>query len=368
MKKIKSIFLCLLFGAFSGIVVWLFIRIMSLGMFFLWEWLPNKVNIYLLRFLICVIGAAIIGVFRKKFGDYPEEMILVMGKIKTDKFYDYKKLPIIFVGALLPIIIGSSVGPEAGLVGLIVALCYLTRDISKIKEQQFSKSVTIIIYVLSAILAVGVLLVLNKLSGKSMSHFPSVTAGVFELKDALMVIPYIIVGLILGLYYEYSEKGLHFVAGKIPPILKETIAGICLAGLGCLIPMLMFSGEEELGELFKNYGNYLPLFLIALSFLKLTLTNICIQFGLKGGHLFPMIMAASCLGYGVAMLAFPESAGHVELAAAIVSAASLGVGVKKPILITLVLMLVFPLVYTPGIFVVAFIGAKFCNKIFGEEK
>lgn len=64
----------------------------------------------------------------------------------------------------------------------------------------------------------------------------------------------------------------------------------------------MFSGEEQMGVLMKEYSQYLPLALIGVAFLKVLLTNICIQFGLKGGHFFPVIFAGVCMGYGVGML------------------------------------------------------------------
>lgn len=47
------------------------------------------------------------------------------------------------------------------------------------------------------------------------------------------------------------------------------------------------------------------------------ITNICIQMGLKGGHFFPVIFSGVCLGYGLAMLVFPEAAGHVVFAAVV---------------------------------------------------
>lgn len=363
MKKIKAIAFGILFGVLAGLVVWAFIKLMSLSMFFLWEWLPNKVNIYLLRIAICAVGGALIGLFRKKVGDYPDEMTAVMAKVKTEKFYDYKKLPIIFFGALMPIVIGSSVGPEAGLVGIIVALCYLVRDGVGLNKIKVHKAFRIFIYVLTTITALGVLVGLNKLSGHGMEGFPHARASAFNLKDALMSIVYIVAGILLGLFYEVSHSGCHIISNKIPAILKETIAGVVLGLFGCMLPMLMFSGEEELGVLFSSYSMYAPLLLIALAFLKVVLTNICIQFGLKGGHFFPLIFAAACLGYGIAMLAFPDSVGHVTFAAAMVCGSTLGVTLKKPIAITLILCLCFPIMYIPGIFLASFLATFLANKI-----
>lgn len=55
-------------------------------------------------------------------GDYPEELNVVLGKIKRDKHYDYKPMGVILVCAFIPLVIGASVGPEAGLTGIIAGL------------------------------------------------------------------------------------------------------------------------------------------------------------------------------------------------------------------------------------------------------
>ena len=56
-------------------------------------------------------------------GDYPEEMTVVFAKLKQNGTYPYRKILVLLVAALLPLIFGSSVGPEAGMVGIVVALC-----------------------------------------------------------------------------------------------------------------------------------------------------------------------------------------------------------------------------------------------------
>jgi H+/Cl- antiporter ClcA len=68
----------------------------------------------------------------------------------------------------------------------------------------------------------------------------------------------------------------------------------------------------------------------------------CIHLGLKGGHFFPLIFAAVCLGYGIALLFFPGDASHATFAAAVVAAATLGVTMKKPLAVSVLLLLCFP--------------------------
>ena len=74
---------CALIGAVAGALVWILLKIMAVGTEFLWKWLPGKTSVPYYTILICVAGAAIIGIFRKIFGDYPEDSDTVY--VRNDK-------------------------------------------------------------------------------------------------------------------------------------------------------------------------------------------------------------------------------------------------------------------------------------------
>ena len=76
---------CALIGAVAGALVWILLKIMAVGTEFLWKWLPGKTSVPYYTILICVAGAAIIGIFRKIFGDYPEDLETVMEKSEQKK-------------------------------------------------------------------------------------------------------------------------------------------------------------------------------------------------------------------------------------------------------------------------------------------
>ncbi len=82
--------------------------------------------------------------------------------------------------------------------------------------------------------------------------------------------------------------------------------------------------------------------MIGMAVLKVVMTNLCIQMGLKGGHFFPLIFAAVCLGYGISLLFFPGDASHAVFAAAVVTAATLGVSLKRPLAASMLMLLCFP--------------------------
>ncbi len=76
------------------------------GMNLIWEWIPEHFAFPYYTIAVCVIGAFLIGIFRK--------------------VYDYKNMLVMMIAAVLPLLIGSSVGPEAGLTGIIVGMCAFT--------------------------------------------------------------------------------------------------------------------------------------------------------------------------------------------------------------------------------------------------
>ena len=367
MKKVINYLLkalmAILFGVLAGFIISLFIKIMGIGMEFLWEKLPGKFDIPIYPLIVCGIGALIIGVFRKFFGDYPEELMVILGKIKKDKNYDFKKLPVIFVGALMPVVFGYSVGPEAGLAGVIAAICYLIKDRLGFNKGEHKKAFKIVFYLISLATAVGTMVLINLYLGKGMSGFPMADKKLPSGIEWIGIILYVFAGLILGVFYEVTHKGVHKVAHKIPPVAKEVIGGICVGAVGCLVPLALFSGEEGLHELYCGYINVAPMVFVGLAFLKVLMTNISIQMGLKGGHLFPLIFAAACLGYGVAILIFPESTNTLHFAAACVAGSTLGFTMKKPVLVSIILTICFPLIMVPFILVTSFLGSFVGKKI-----
>ena len=386
---------CALIGAVAGALVWILLKIMAVGTEFLWNRIPSQnISPYYTLF-VCVAGAAMIGIFRKVFGDYPEDLETVMEKVRSEKRYEYKNMPAMMVAALLPLLIGSSVGPEAGLTGIIVGLCYWAGDNLKFAGQNtrnysqvgivvsmsvlfhaplfgifeveensdeslsaLTKGSKLFIYGIALAAGTGIYGGLSALFGAGLSGFPSFDMVEIQKKDYLLMVLYILCGLLLAYFYQSTHKLTEKISNRFPAVMKEIFAGSVLGITGTFLPVLMFSGEEQMGTLMETYTSYLPLTLIGIAFFKLLLTNLCIQFGLKGGHFFPVIFAGVCMGYGVAMLTCGLNGGHVVFGAAIVTASLLGGIMKKPLAVTMLLFLCFPVKMFIWIFVAALIGSK----------
>ncbi len=395
---------CAVIGTVAGALVWALLKIMASGTEMIWEWIPERIHIPYYTVLVCTVGGAIIGIFRKLYGDYPEDMETVMGKVKKEKRYEYKNMLVMMIAALLPLLIGSSVGPEAGLTGIIVGLCYWAGENLKFAKQntkeysQIGAAVSlsvlfhaplfgifeveedpdmqladpgrgskIFIYGIALAAGTGSYAGLSALLGGGMSGFPSFDTVAVQRIDYVMMLVYMFCGCVLAYFYETTHTVTGIIAGKIPGVVKEILAGLCLGVIGMLIPAVMFSGEEQMGVLMKEYAGYMAIALIGAAFLKIILTNLCIQFGLKGGHFFPVIFAGVCLGYGLAMLFFGQQGdSHVVFATAIVTSTLLGGIMKKPLAVTMLLFLCFPVKIFIWIFIAAAVGSK-CVKKMGKE-
>ena len=110
-------------GAVAGAIVWVFLFIMDFMIGLVWVRLPASLNFVFLPLVICIIGGVIIGAYQKVFGAYPESLDTVLAKVKKEGRYDYSNFAVYSVAALLPLIFGGSVGPEAGLTGTIAGIC-----------------------------------------------------------------------------------------------------------------------------------------------------------------------------------------------------------------------------------------------------
>ena len=403
-NELKLYILVILLGAAAGAVLWGFLKAVSVCTEFLWEYLPGYAGAVWLPVLICTAGGFVTGLIRRKYGDYPEELTVVLGKIKREKHYDYTNMPALLICAFLPLVLGASVGPEAGLTGVIAGLCYWTGDNVKFAREHteeyseigaavtlaglfhiplfgifaveetaadednsgafsMSKMTKLLLYGLSIASAFLVMRGLGNLFGPAGEGFPSFEASEAGTADYVMMIPYVAAGLLLFLVFVYAEKLAAAASAKLPAVAGETICGLGVGLIALAVPGVLFSGEAQMGMLADTYTGYTPAALAGICLLKIFMTAFCIQLGLKGGHFFPLIYACSCMGFGIAMPVFAGSGtdamtGHAVFAAAVITAAALGAQMKKPLAVSMLLLICFPVRLILWIFVAAALGGR----------
>ena len=390
-KRLLFILIAFLLGVVVGFMIWAFFKAMELGIHFFWEFFPSIFAFDYYPILVCTIGGVLIGICQKKFGTYPEELSEVMDKVKETHRYEYNKMHGIAICALLPLVFGGSIGPEAGLTGVVAGLCTWVGDRFKNVAKEMKEITNIgMSAALSAIFhspffgflapienedegiaiphkakmilnfaaifgGLGSYFLLTQFFGGGMGlgHFDKMS---IEVNELLWLIPFALLGTLAGYLYYIFEKLSKFAFGKIErfTILRTTIGGLLLGVCGVFFPLTMFSGEAEMTDLMNSWHLMSAATLFLTAVLKIVIINVCIQSGWRGGNIFPIIFSGICLGYAMSIFTGVDSV----FAVAIVTAALCGAVMRKPLAVTMLLLLCFPARGIISMSVAAFIGAN----------
>ena len=129
----------IIIGVIAGLIIWCFIRGMKFGIHFLWDYLQGLINFKYYTIAVCLIGGLLIGLWKNKYGDSPEELNQVIKTIKKEHRYSYSNIFPSIVSSILPLIFGASIGPEAGLTGIIAGLFTWIGDKLKIFNDEIEE-------------------------------------------------------------------------------------------------------------------------------------------------------------------------------------------------------------------------------------
>ena len=396
------VLLATLLGAAAGALVWALLRIMNLGIDLVWHTIPHYIgNEVVYTVGVCLLGGLLIGLWQKKFGIYPEELEEVMYELRTTGTYPYSKIPMLSVAALLPLIFGGCLGPEAGLTGIIVGLCcwvgdrlkYKGREIREIAEAGMAATLGVIfaspfvgiafnyeseaakepeeeltesetatlkklkklVYIMAVAGGLGAMKLLGDIFGGG-SGIPRFGRDVdITVDDWKWFIVVFMAGLIAGLIYVIAHKITVMIGDKLinHRVISCMLAGLGLAVIGLISPWTMFSGEHQMGELMEVWQNETAAGLVMITVLKLVLVNLCINLGWKGGHIFPVIFSGVSMGFAMAMILGIEPV----FAVAVTTAALCGYIMRKPVMVIGVLLLCFPVTVIIPLAAAAYLGS-----------
>lgn len=383
----------ILTGAIAGSLVWLILFVMNSGLDLIWNQMSSWFGT-LYPVVMCIIGGVVIGLFARRYGQYPEDLRAVMSKVKRDGGYGYDKLGRISVAAVLPLVFGGSVGPEAGLTGVIAGLCSWVsdrmrrfgRDFRELSEAgvaatmsalftaplygfavgmsrrpaeddggpKLSGWVKAVVYICAIAGALGALMALNHLIGGGMSlpHYDWEAIGSSEI---LWMIPLIVVGALAGWLFCIADASLSRLSGRIGdrPVLKPVVAGAILGVCGVVLPLTMFSGEAQVEVLDEQWAAMGAVLMLAIGLIKIVVTAMCVNMGWRGGHFFPVIFAGISIGYGMSLL----TGADPVFCLCVVAAALVGGVMRKPLMAVLLLFLCFPVLAAIPMAIAAFVGS-----------
>lgn len=368
----------ILLGSIVGATVWLFLVTINIGIHFIWEYLPT-IFASPPYYTICVttIGGILVGLTQKYFGTYPRLMPEVMGEYKKTGRIEYRFVHKATLTAIIVLIFGASLGPEAALVGIIGGLCtwvgdrftfalkgmngltevgigatlsvifnaplfgYLAPNENEGEQiNEFSKGKKAIVYLATTFAGFSVYLLLSKFDNRG-SFIVDFGKGSLSLNEWIAFLPLASIGAIVGFFYFKLE----FTLEKLIHPLKEyklalgIIGGILLGITGTFLPYTLFSGEHQLKDLVVEWSHLSFWVLLLSGILKLCITAVCLNTGWRGGHIFPIIFAGSSIGYAIASIIPIDPIASV----AVVTTAISSYALRKPIAITLLLLMFSPL-------------------------
>lgn len=389
---------CFSIGMIFAVIVWLFLKLMNFGTDFLWKYVPGKIDLAIYPLILCLIGGLLLGLIKTKYGETISEMDALIKDVKGKKPLKSENIAVIFISALLPIIFGGSIGPEAGLCCIIVVLCiwlskfmaFFKKNIYEIYdvginsvfsliflaplyglvapiegiENSKKKMYSNIICILGALL---VFYILGQLFGQA-GGLPYVGGYDITNFERALGIPLAIIGSLFGILYlvfdKYTFKAFDKIKFKHSMLLACLAGGLILGIFGTITPMTLFSGEMNMTVILKTYAMYSPLILISIGIAKMLLTSVCIKSGWKGGHFFPVIFCGVIIGCGFSLLLNID----IGFSVAVITASILGVLMKKPIAVALLLLLCFDPRIIPWLVVAAFIGSVMPTEWIGLNK
>lgn len=381
--SVSMVVLACLVGFVVGVVVWGALSLSNLLVQLLWHDLPAALpfDVPWLPLIVCPLGGLAIGLWTRAFHNAPASLETVMGEVRATGGYRLRGLGSSIVSFLLPLTFGGSIGPEAGLTGIIAAACTwigntLKRAGLKVKavadltlpatlsavfgapllgivinaedqsgapspdDYTFRRPAKLLLYTAAAFGAFGGVAFVGALVGESagLPRFDSIDAQGFAW---LWTVPLALVGWALGLLFHASNRAFGSMARRFKPesLLPPLIVGVALGAMAVALPGVLFSGERQCHTIMGEWTTVSALALLATGVLKVVATPLCLNFGWRGGNFFPCIFAGVSCGYGIAAL----SGIDPMLCVTVVTTALVACMTRKPLLTLALLILCFPI-------------------------
>ena len=320
-----------------ALLTMIFLALYTKGGEFVRETLPAALHLSqpVCTILIATLGGLLVGLGLRYLGvrhgeSLPKEM--EAGRVP------YQGVPGFILTALVGLVSGASLGPESplGHMGAAAASWLaerlkLPKDKSRIMtlsgisatfggyllspiggafmSMEFTGSLTYPIYtnLIAAVVAalIGALLMLvfaGLVPPRGLLNFPEYTS--FQWIHILYAVLFGLVGLVWAFLF---KAVFGFVTRLVTPlsrfpVLKPVVGGLVFGLIGALLPLTLYSGEEELNVILAEGAEIGIAMLLLLAVVKLFTLSVCMSSGFPGGFVFPLFFSAGSLGYALHLL------------------------------------------------------------------
>jgi H+/Cl- antiporter ClcA len=350
---LRLIVLALVLGVGTALMTFAFVTLVHVLSDGLWVEAAEAIGVpsAVFALVVCSIGGLLVGILISIFGDHPGIFADVMAEFGRTGRFDYRNAPGILVTAIPSLVAGGSLGPEAPLADASGGLGTILGDRLKLNAHETrSLGFTGVSGMLAAFITSpinGAVLGLESAKGavsglalQAWVLFPSLIASsvatvvfvgltghffgrlyVFpEYEPALAhlfaAIPLGLLGGVVGVSFFVVLRGMQRVMQPLKShvIWRGLLGGIGLGVAGALLPLTLFSGEEQTVELINTASEIGVAMLITLAVVKALVTCLCLATGWKGGYVFPIMFVGVALGLAVDLV-FPGIPVAVAVAA-----------------------------------------------------
>lgn len=346
---LKLLLLAALLGLGSAFITFGFMALVQAGQMALWEQAAAAVGLStpLFTVLVCASGGLLVGLAVRFFGDHSGIFAEMMVEFGRNGRFNYHHAPGIVVTAFVSLVAGGSLGPEAPMADACGSLGTWLADKLKLDERSTrSLGFSGLSGMLAAFITSpfgGALLGLESaragisyawtlfpslvasavatvafvmLTGNYFGHLYVFPAYTPQVKDLLLAVPLGLLGALAGAIFIVTFKYLRRMVRPLQQhlVVRGLLGGVALGVVGAMLPLTLFSGEEQTATLIDTAAEIGVPVLVVMALLKLLITSLLLVTGWKGGYIFPTMFASVALGMAAHLL-FPTVPVAVAVAA-----------------------------------------------------
>lgn len=370
-KQLNILLISIIYSSIIGLFAFLFLRIESALTHFLWHTLKDKINTYnvLYNFILIFTGTIILLLIKKLYGDVPQNHHEVEHIFKKNGSIGNYNIIQNTISALVVLVVGAGVGPEATLMGILYGLSiwqadkarYIFQNYENFATLKFNKKLEILFHptkylksktkqntlkkenLLNILLIINGIVIYVLLS--NLVDAPGFVTKIGSIDNVIKTIPYTLpiipIVIITGFLYRVADKQIEkFIKNSYTLNQKIIFGGIVIFLVANFAPNLLFSGQHTMHLVVDMALQLSAVFLFLSSIIKLLFLSICLNTGWKGGDIFPLMFSAFLQGYAWSVI-FPEANSTVMIS--IIATTFLITVSKQEVISLIVISLFFPL-------------------------